>query len=246
MLIYRYAVVALFYGTIFFQLKTGTDANVYNNRLSILFFTLLSILMNHQEEIPELHEDRLIFYRERSAHAYGPFAYWISKLLIAIPFDVINSFVFAILLYYLCGLRDNPVECFGFFLLIVWVTTFIALFICQFIAFISPSTEIAMSLFPIVLFFATAFEGFIIFLPQFPDWLGWAANVSYMRFAFQALVLNEFQGNDEDLPNESYYIDELGFDTFSKTECATFLLIFLAFHGVMSFIAIQYVNFEKR
>jgi ATP-binding cassette subfamily G (WHITE) protein 2 (SNQ2) len=237
--------VALFYGTIFFQLPGGYNPTDYTNRISIIFFTLMSLLMNQQEEIPMLIDDRLIFYREKSAYAYSPFSYWISRFIVAVPFNIFNVFLYSLVLYYLVGFRTSN-NAFPFFLMIMWISTIISMFICQFLAFISPSMEIAMSLFPVVLFFATAFEGFIVYLPEFPDWLSWAANVSYMRFSFQSLVLNEFQGNDEQLPLESYYIDALGFNTFSKTQCACFLLIFVGFHGLMSYLAIQFINFEKR
>jgi ABC-type multidrug transport system ATPase subunit/ABC-type multidrug transport system permease subunit len=240
----RVIAVAIFYGTIYYQLPTGTDITDYQNRIAILFFSLLSELMNHQEDIPELHEDRLIFYREQSAQAYTIFAYWISKFLIALPFDFINVFLYSVILYNLVGFRSTN-DAFPFFLMIMWITNYISLLICQSLAFFSSNTEIAMSLFPMVLFFVTAFEGFVIYLPEFPDWLGWAANVSYMRFAYQSLVLNEFQGNDE-LPLSTYYIDMLGFNTFSKTKCACFLLIFFVFHGLASFLAVKFINFEKR
>jgi ABC-type multidrug transport system ATPase subunit/ABC-type multidrug transport system permease subunit len=241
----RGVAVALFYGTIFLQLPGGTNVTDYNNRISILFFCLLSLLMNHQEDIPELHDDRLVFYREQSAQAYTIFSYWMSKLILALPFELLNVTIFSSILYFLVGLRTSNYG-YGFFFMIMGITSVICLFICQFLAFISPSTEIAMSLFPVVLFFATAFEGFIVYLPEFPLWLGWAANISYLRFSFQALVLNEFVGNASQLPLESFYIDILGFGTFNKTECACYLLIFVGFHGLMSFLAVRFINFEKR
>ena len=48
--------------------------------------------------------------------------------------------------------------------------------------------------------------GFIVYIPKFPSWLGsWAPYVSFMRFSFQALTLNEFQDNSA-LPLASSYI----------------------------------------
>jgi ABC-type multidrug transport system permease subunit len=167
-------IIAAFYGSIYYQLPGGTDPTVYNNRLSILYFTLMSFLMNHQEEIASIHENRLVFYRERAANIYSVSSYCISRLLTAIPIDLFNVFIFAVTLYYLTGLRNGG---FGFFLMICWLTDFISLFICQFLAYISPSTDIAMSLFPVILFFASSFEGFIIYIPQFPDWLSWGADL---------------------------------------------------------------------
>jgi ABC-type multidrug transport system permease subunit len=215
--------------------------------------------MGHQEEIPELLEDRLIFYRERSANAYNAFSYYLSNFIIQIPIDVLNIFLYSIILYSLCDLRgsiDENAESGGdsggsnshylFFMYIMLITNYSGLFICQLISYCSPSTDVAMSLFPVVLFFVTAFEGFIVYLPEFPGWLSWLANVSYLRFSFQALVLNELQGNDDNLPLESYYISQLGFDTISKTTCGLVMFVFLGLHALLTYLAVRYVNFEKR
>jgi ABC-type multidrug transport system ATPase subunit len=242
----RYIFVALFYGSIFYSLDTGTDPTVYTNRLSIIYFSLMAVLMSHQEDIPLIHEDRIIFYRERASNVCTPMSYWISRLIVAIPFDLANVFLYALILYYMVGFRTDKSSAFWFFVLVLWFVDFVSLFICQFVAFISSTTEIAMSIFPIILFFITAFQGFIIYLPEFPDWLGWAANLSYMRFAFQSLVLNEFQGNSDDLPDGDDYIDMLGFNTISKTECVCLLIVFFILHGLSSMFTVQYFNFEKR
>jgi ABC-type multidrug transport system permease subunit len=244
-LFHRYIGVSLFFGSVFYQIPTGSEPSDYTNRTSVLFFALFSLLMNHQEDISGLIEDRAIYYRERASCVYSPFSYWISKLIIAIPFNLVNLLLFSVILYNLVGLRTTN-NAFANFLMITWLTSFISLFTCQFLAFISSSTEMAMSLFPIVLFFATAFEGYIVFLPKFPSWLSWIANISYMRFAFQSLTLNEFQGNEQDLPLEQPYINALGFNTLSMVECSYFLFIFLFAHGIASYLALYFINYEKR
>jgi ABC-type multidrug transport system ATPase subunit/ABC-type multidrug transport system permease subunit len=244
-MILRYLVIGIFFGTVFYQLPTGTDPTVYDDRLAVMFFALIALLLNHQEDIPALHDDRLVFYRERATNLYSIFAYWIARVGISLPFDLFNVILFSIPYYWLIGLRESPSNSFPFFFMILWMADALALFTCHFLSFISPTTEIAMSLFPIVLFFATSFEGFIVYLPEFPTWLGWGANLSYMRFSFQALVINELQGNDN-LPLAQEYLDMLGFTTFSKTQCACFLIVFLFVQGVVAYSAVRFINFEKR
>eukprot|EP01040_Poterioochromonas_malhamensis_P027133 gene27133-34321_t len=102
-----------------------------------------------------------------------------------------------------------------------------------------------MSLFPVLMFFALAFEGFIIYVPEFPVWSHWATYVSYLRYAYQALILNEFDGNTE-LPFASLYIDELGFSTIPKANCAGYMWIFVAGHALVAYLVLKHVNFIKR
>lgn len=237
-------VIALFYGTVFYQLPDGTSSDAYNNRLSIIFFSLLLVLMGHQEDIPAILEERLLFYRERSSSAYHTLSYWLSNLIVTIPLSALNITLYSSVVYHMVGFRPGA----GYFLYFVYimiVTDFIAFMVCQLVSNVSSSTEIAMSLFPVALFLATAFEGFIVFLPQFPDWLSWASYVSYMRFSFQALVMNEFDDNP-DLPLESTYIHQLGFGSISLSQCAGYLWIFLGIHTVVSYFLLEKVSFEKR
>ena len=73
----------------------------------------------------------------------------------------------------------------------------------------------------------------------------WAPYGSFMRWSFQGLVLNEFQNND-DLPLGQDYIDNLGFNTFSKNYCAPIVFVFSLCFGVLLLGALRHINYEKR
>lgn len=240
----RYIAIALFYGTVYYQLPNGDSSNAYNNRLAIIFFSLLLVLMGHQEDIPSNLEDRLLFYRERAASAYGSLAYWLSSVLITVPYSSFMVFLYSLVVYWMIGFRPD-LQRFGYFVYIMIVTDIIGYMVCQLVSNLSSSAEIAMSFFPVAMFFATAFEGFIVYLPQFPDWLGWGGYVSYMRFSFQALVLNEFQDNPK-LPLASSYLSLLGFHSFDRADCAGLLWVFVVMHTLASFYCLIRFNFEKR
>ena len=61
--------MGLLYGAVFFQLDTGDDCdeNCYTDRLSLIFFSLMLMIMGHLPTISELIGDRLVFIRERGA-----------------------------------------------------------------------------------------------------------------------------------------------------------------------------------
>lgn len=237
-------VISVFYGTIFYHLPTGTDPNVYLNRISIVFFSLISILMSHQADIPDILEQRLLFNRERASQTISVTSYWLAKFLLDAPFNAVFVLIYSGILYTLCSLRAGSKH-FWFFYYILWVTDFVAYFAAQFVANISPSSEVAMSLFPVLMFFALAFEGFIIYVPEFPVWSHWATYVSYLRYAYQALILNEFDGNT-DLPFSALYIDELGFSTIPQANCAGYMWIFVFGHALVAYLVLKHVNFIKR
>lgn len=241
----RQTFIGLFNGSIYFNLSGGTNPNVYTYRLTLIFFTLLACLSRHQQDIPVQMKQRIIFYRERGAGCVSPIAFWLCEQIVCLPFNLINVLLLIIPLYYMTGLK-NTQEAFGFFLLVTWLTDYVGMHIAHLLTNVSPDAQTAMNLFPVSLFFASAFAGYIVYLPEFPDWLGdWAPYLTFTRFSFQALVLNEFEGNSN-LPDEKEYVDLLGFNTISKQDCAAILVVFVPIYAIAGFLALRYINFERR
>ncbi len=145
--------MAIFYGTIFYHLPTGVDANCYLNRTSIMFFSILFVLMAHQPDVPEILEQRLLFNRERSLHVVSNFGHYVSRILLNFPINMACVFIYVAVLYYLCSLRA-PFENFMFFYYILMTMDFIAYFVAMIVAGLAPTNQVGMSAFPIFLFFA--------------------------------------------------------------------------------------------
>jgi hypothetical protein len=52
-------------------------------------------------------EERLLFYRERSAGLYSSFPYWLSFSVPYVPQCIAGSVAYASLVYHMTGLRDG-------------------------------------------------------------------------------------------------------------------------------------------
>ena len=59
--------------------------------------------------------ERLLFYRELGAKAYGPFAYFISLWLLQLPVIAISVFAYCAVLYPMAGLRPGGLHFFTFY-----------------------------------------------------------------------------------------------------------------------------------
>jgi ABC-type multidrug transport system permease subunit len=203
------------------------------------------MVLGHQQAIPALFEDRLLFYRERGAGAYGALPYWVSSWFLQLPAIVINVLVFCAISYKMAGLRTDEGH-FGPYYVILLIISWTGLFVGQTMAALSPTGQAAINFFPVSLFVSVAFAGYIVYIPSFPLWLrSWAPYVSFMRWGFQGLVLNEFSGNS-DLIYGSYYIEEMGFDTYDRDQCIPLLIIFVALFGSIVLFSLRFVNFEER
>ena len=242
---FSHVIVGLFFGSIFYNLDNGTDSSAYTNRMSLLFFCLVFLVVGHQQNIPNLFEDRLVFYRERGSSLYGAVPYWISFWYLELPLCILNVFVFASIVYNMAQLNKAS-GCLGFFYGQLLLASWSGQFLCQVVAAYSPSPQVAISAFPVALFVAVTFAGYIVFLPSFNIWLkSWAPYLSILRYPYQALVINEFQDNTA-LPYGQSYIDQLGFNDYSKSEVAPANAFFALGFACLLLIALKYVDFERR
>jgi ATP-binding cassette, subfamily G (WHITE), member 2 len=169
--------VSLFYGSIYYHL----DNTQYQERMCVLFFSMIFMIMGHQKQMPVIFRERLLFYRERSAGAYGPLSYWVTTILVTFPFVVLNVFIYAITVHHLVGLRTAPGNFVDFYvtLLLISVT---GMFACRAVAALAPSEQAAINLFPALIQFLMAFAGFGIFLPVMQTWLAvWAPYITFVR-----------------------------------------------------------------
>ena len=155
----------------------------------------------------------------------------------------------------MAGLHSGA-QYFFFFYLIVMLTSVTALFYCQLLAALLPDAQTAVALFPATLFFFIAFGGFIAPLPNLPNWLGcWAPEVSFVRWSYQALIINEFDGNPTNIwPTKLeyqhnpmfYFLQNLGFNGYSKWYSVPVLLLNCVVLRSMTYYVLKYVNHEKR
>jgi ABC-type multidrug transport system ATPase subunit len=238
----RHIVVGLFYGSIFFDL----DDDQFTERLSVFFFGLMFMVLGHQQAIPALFEDRLVFYRERGAHCYGALPYWVTLWVLQVPFAILNVLVFSVITYNMCGFREGG-DRFGVFYCGMLFCSLCGLFCCQLIASLAPTGQAAINIFPVSLFFCIIFAGYVIFIPEFPAWLeSWGPYVSFMRFGFQAMVLNELVGNEDLASYSQQFIEDLGFEDYTREECLSIVPIFFLSFWVGILVALKYVNWEER
>jgi hypothetical protein len=96
-----------------------------------------------------------------------------------------------------------------------------------------------------MLFFSITFAGFILFLPTIPPYLSlWGPKISFLRFSFQALVINEFKANS-DLPLGENYIEIMGFDDFDEWTCFYILIGFTTAFAILTLSAHTYITFRN-
>ena len=247
----RHIVVALFYGSIYNNLKEDQKLE----RMSLCFFTLMFVVMGHQQNIPIVFEERLLFYRERGAKIYGNFSYWLTGGVSVVPLTIVMVAIFASAMYKMTGFRSEW-DAFLFFFFIACITSLNGLFYCQLLSVLSPSQQAAIALYPATLFFFISFTGYIIQIPALPTWLSGVPDVSFLRWGFQSLVINEFQGNTMVFPegnngmttDQQYeaFVTAYGFEGYTRWNGVQWLIVNAAVFRGLTFLGLRYVRYENR
>ena len=229
----RHVVIGLLYGVVYFKMKTDsgddttTDADVYNMRFSLTFFSILFITLVQQQTIPIYFNDKVMLECEsRRAKAYSVYPFWVASWSVYLPQLLGNTVTFGTLVYFLAAYRSGP-EYFFIYLVAINLAAICGFIICQLTAALSPTPQTAMSVYPVVVFTVTSVSGYFIYLDDLPLYLRWANTLSPIRWALQAMVVNEFEDNS-DLPLSEEYLHLYSIDNVSKRLSMSYLALLAA------------------
>ena len=130
-------------GGIFYNI----DDNTVLPRLMICLLSLLNQSALMAEIVPLLHEEKVLFYREREVKAVSTRAQWVTTgihMQLVLCYTIL---VYLIPMYYLAGLRPGAVYFFTFYFSFV-LSMISGLYLGQLVAYISPNPVITAVIFP--------------------------------------------------------------------------------------------------
>ena len=119
----------------------------YLSKISFFFASFIATCIWVIEIVPGIHEEKLIFYRERAAKATTTFTSWISMGLPMILMSFIICVVYSVPAYLLAGLRGDITH-FLIYLLTLYLGIVIHILLQYLTAGISPNQMIHTLIFP--------------------------------------------------------------------------------------------------
>jgi ATP-binding cassette subfamily G (WHITE) protein 2 (PDR) len=116
-------------------------------------------------------------------------------MLCDLPYKITNSIAFNLVLYFMTNLRRTPAA-FGTFLAFSFTTTLTLSMLFR--TFGASSRSLAQALCPsaLVILALIIYTGFIIPPTQMPIWFRWINYIDPIAYAFESLMVNEFDGRD--------------------------------------------------
>ena len=169
-----------------------TDAFV-SERLSLLFFLLIAIgNVAVNASIATFSSERPLLVRERAKGMYRMSAYFLAKTLTDGANTVLLPILVVICVYWAAGLKPTAPAFFTFlsgFTLSLLVAQSMGLAL----SIVIRETQFALVLAPTITLYSLIAGGFYIRLDRFPGWLMWISRLSFARYAYTGLVVNEFR-----------------------------------------------------
>jgi ABC-2 type transporter len=187
--------------------------------------------------------ERPVFRRERADGLYNVAVYTIYKLSEEIAPQVPAGLIYSALVFYLVQLKGS----FVLFWLVYLVSTANAIASTCLVSALSPNTSIAgafMSTFATTLFF---FSGYLIPYNDIPVYWRWYSTIDYLRYAFGAMMANQFHINDVDaLIGGINALEFYDLETVDEWRWLGYQAIFFPVYSVLLWAALKFLKHTKR
>lgn len=189
-----YIVVGLMLGGLYWHVSDDLSHGGMQNRMGSLFFLVCLLSFGSITSIDLFYSERLLFLRERANGCYRTSAYFLAKAVSdLIPMRIIPPLILGSTVYYMIGFQKDPVK-FAIFLAFLVLVTTVSTSMCFFISSVAPSIAVGNFVAILLLFFFLLFGGFLISLNSMAPGLKWITDLSFMKFAYTGLMVNEFDG----------------------------------------------------
>jgi ABC-type multidrug transport system ATPase subunit/ABC-type multidrug transport system permease subunit len=169
------------------------STNIVQDKLGVLFYIAINQAFSGSASILSIFpNEKKILIKELNSNAYKLSIYYITKLLAELPFILISPIIFGIINYWTVGLYPNVFHFYLFICLLI-LESIASMGLGLIVSSFSSTVEIATASAPSVLIIFFLFAGLFINIKDLPRGTRWFTNVSYIKWAFEGLTINEFK-----------------------------------------------------
>ncbi|KAE8705118.1 Pleiotropic drug resistance protein 3 [Hibiscus syriacus] len=188
-------VMAFITMTLFLRTEMRHDSIVGGGiYMGALFFGLVTIMFNGMSEISMTIAKLPVFYKQRDLLFYPSWAYALPAWILKIPISFAEVSIWVFLTYYVIGFDPNVERMFKQYLILVLVNQ-MASGLFRFIAAAGRNMVVANTFGAFALLILFALGGFVLSREDIKKWWIWGYWISPMMYGQNALMVNEFLGN---------------------------------------------------
>ncbi len=187
------SVMALVIASVFYNLEPNTSTLF--QRCALLFFSVLINALGSGLEMLTLYAQRGIVEKHSRYALYHPSAEAFASMLMDLPYKVLNTITFNVVLYFMTNLRREP----GPFFFFVFTSFTLTLTMSSFfraIASLSRTLVEALAPSAVLILGLAMYTGFAIPITYMHRWARWIGYINPISYGFESLMINEFHNRD--------------------------------------------------
>lgn len=175
---------------IYYDIGQSSNPKDIQSTAGGLYFIVAQCAYGAAAFTPSLVLDRPVFYREIADGFYSPTAYYIAKATQEGTTAVLTSLLFCTITYLSLSLQGQ----FLVYFVVHYLTSMIGIVLAYCVAACVHDLGAANALLPAYVTVCMYYGGLFILWDQIPDWMAWLGYTTFIRYAFNALLLNQFDG----------------------------------------------------
>eukprot|EP00667_Euglena_gracilis_P001953 EG_transcript_1953 len=180
----------LLLGSLFFQISLDD----YNSKYSVMYFALLFVSVTGFAMMPGIVEERRVVYRQTGSNFFHPLPYSIASNIVDIPLTVVETFIFMIIVYWMCGLSSSATDFLGA-VLSVLLTKLTMNGLFRVLANLAPTEAIAPAFGAVMLALYVLHSGFFLAYSDIKKYYIWVYWINPMQYGMTTMALNEFRAS---------------------------------------------------
>jgi len=180
---------SVIFGLVYFRL--GFTQQSVQDRTGILFFLTMNqafgAVITCAQAIPR---QLVVVSRERANRLYPVLPFYFSTLLCVLPLEVIPQILNNLLIFYMTNMQGN----FWTFFAVLGLENFAGISLGLTLSACFSNVTMAAQIAPAVVILFLIFSGFLLNENSVPVYFSWLKEISFIRYAFKAVAVNEFTG----------------------------------------------------
>ena len=215
--------------------KRDAKAQIQDRNGSLFISSMSQVLLPIIGTLSLFSIERPVIMREISSGYYGTFAYYLSKMIIEIPLQIIITFITCTIIYWLC-LFQNIFKKYITFIGIIELGSLCGVSMGTAIASAAKNINVALQFGPFIVIPFILFSGLLINSDSIPIYFTWIQYISPIRYMYQEVYKNEFKGLYYKGQSLEHYIDDMNFNQYSTTLAITLLAVITIFLFILSYL----------
>ncbi|XP_061346220.1 pleiotropic drug resistance protein 1-like isoform X4 [Gastrolobium bilobum] len=243
--------IALLFGTIFWDIgsKRYRKQDLFNAMGSMYAAVLFIGVQNATSVQPVVAIERTVFYREKAAGMYSALPYAFGQVAIEIPYVLIQTLVYGVIVYAMIGFDWTPTKFFWYILFMFFSFLYFTLYGMMAVG-ATPDPNIAAIVSIGFYLIWNLFSGFVIPRSRMPVWWRWYFWICPVSWTLYGLVTSQFGDIKEYMENgdtvEEFVSSYFGYRYDFIGIAAAVLVGFSLLFGFIFAFSIKTFNFQKR